>query len=126
MKTKLTKNIDLGRRKFLGKAAGATAGISLAPGVVLYDIAQARPDNEPASATVRWGMLVDTNRCKSGCDDCVSACSKENGWDKEEGRAETKVQWIRKVDLKEKSTGREVSLPMMCQHCAGLPHGCFL
>jgi len=31
------------------------------------------------------------------------------------------VQWIRKLELKHKTTGREVSMPMMCQHCAEPP-----
>ena len=32
-----------------------------------------------ASNKVRWGMLVDVNRCASDCDACVTACDKENG-----------------------------------------------
>lgn len=113
--------IDSARRKFLGKAAGITAGLSLAPGVVLFDITQARAAQNLATSDVRWGMLVDSTKCKKDCTKCVDACAKENGWDKQPGRRETKVQWLRKVDLRDKHTGREASLPMMCQHCAEPP-----
>ena len=65
-------------------------------------------------------MLIDTAKCATGCTDCVDACNKENalvGHD----RPETDVQYIRKVSLKEKSTGHELSLPLMCQHCETAP-----
>ena len=115
------KDINSSRRNFLGKTAGVAAGITLAPGVIFYDIAQARSERDAADSNVRWGMLVDSNKCKTDCDDCVTACATENGWDKQSEVKEQKVQWIRKVDLKSKSTGREASLPVMCQHCAHPP-----
>ena len=65
--------IDRGRRQVL--AWGATlAGITLAPGVTLFELAQGRAPAEPASKAVRWGMLVDVNRCAADCDACVVAC----------------------------------------------------
>ncbi len=66
-------NIDTGRRKFLAWGA-ALAGVTLAPGITLFELAQGRPPAEPASGKVRWGMLIDTNRCATDCDDCVTAC----------------------------------------------------
>jgi len=111
---------DPGRRKFIGKAAGATATMALAPGVMFYSIASARPLDQPASSNNRWGMLIDTNKCASGCDACVQACSKENGVTGH-GRPETDAQWIRKVNLRDKQTGRTNSLPLMCQHCEHPP-----
>jgi molybdopterin-containing oxidoreductase family iron-sulfur binding subunit len=111
--------VNLDRRDFLGKASVALGGLAIAPGMMLFDFAQARQPGEPASSAVRWGMLIDTTRCTSGCDDCVSACRKENGW--AEPQAPTDVQWIRKVEIKQISTGRQVTLPMMCQHCANPP-----
>lgn len=121
MSTKNDKPVDQSRRRFLGTGAGIAAGVSIAPGIVFYDIAQARNSREPASSDNRWGMLIDSTKCKSGCDDCVQACATENGWEQQSERAEQKVQWIRKVELKEKTTGRQSSLPMMCQHCAHPP-----
>ena len=28
----------------------------------------------------QYALVVDTNKCKTGCADCVSACGKENGF----------------------------------------------
>ena len=109
------------RRQFLALAAGTTGATLLAPGVFLNQVAQAKSDADEASKKVRWGMLIDTNKCASGCDDCVNACASENGWNTQTDTEETKVQWMRKVDLKGKKTGREVSLPVMCQHCEKPP-----
>ena len=82
--------------------------------------AQSKPADQPAGALKRWGILIDTTKCDQGCTVCVGACSEEMGW---EGlsRAEQNPQWIRKVELKDTSTGRKVSLPVMCQHCANPP-----
>jgi tetrathionate reductase subunit B len=111
-------HVDRGRRKVL--AWGATlAGITLAPGITLLELAQARPPAEPASGAVRWGMLVDVNRCADDCDACVTACDKENGLSG--ARTPTSSQWIRKVELKDLSTGKTRSAPVMCQHCAQPP-----
>jgi molybdopterin-containing oxidoreductase family iron-sulfur binding subunit len=110
------------RRQFLTRGPALAAGIAIAPGMLLIDLAhgaEARPAGEPASSEVRWGMLIDTTKCESGCDACVSACRKENDWPVP--KSATDVQWIRKVELKQVSTGRQVNLPMMCQHCAEPP-----
>jgi len=116
--------VDINRRAFLGKTGVALGGLVIAPGLVLFDFAHAqqlpvRKPGEPASSAVRWGMLIDTTQCGSNCNECVSACSKENGWP--EAKTPTDVQWIRKIEIKQVSTGRQVALPMMCQHCANPP-----
>ena len=125
------------RRGFLGVAAAGLAGVLLAPGVRLMEIAAAAAPGlaaPPASAAagagagaaagganaaVRWGMLVDSARCASGCTDCVSACNDENGLSG--GTLPTDPQWIRKLEIREVRTGKVQSLPMMCQHCAEPP-----
>ncbi|WP_223248472.1 4Fe-4S dicluster domain-containing protein, partial [Sulfurirhabdus autotrophica] len=107
------------RREFLGTTAVATASLAVAPGVMLIDMAHGRAPEEAASSSVRWGMLVDTNKCDSGCTDCVTACNTENGLSGD--TSETGSQWIRKVELKDMRTGKATSLPMMCQHCAEPP-----
>ncbi|MEO8081531.1 MAG: sulfate reduction electron transfer complex DsrMKJOP subunit DsrO [Caldimonas sp.] len=106
-----------GRRKFLGLAAAGAAGAVLAPGIHLIEIAQAA--TPAASAKVRWGLLIDTTKCATGCTDCVSACSTENGLSGRTGPTDS--QWIRKIEIKEIKTGRSSSLPVMCQHCAEPP-----
>jgi molybdopterin-containing oxidoreductase family iron-sulfur binding subunit len=110
---------DSTRRGFMGTAAAALGGIALAPGIRLIEVAQAATPSAGASPAVRWGMLIDTNKCKPGCNDCVTACNSENGL-VADGRPTT-PQWIRKVEIKEIRTGRQSSVPVMCQHCAEPP-----
>jgi len=106
------------RRDFL-KVGAAVAGTAVAPGVMLYGIAQARAPEEGASSKVRWGMLIDTTKCASGCSECVTACSTENGLSGKTGPQDS--QWIRKMQIKNLQTGVEHNLPMLCQHCENPP-----
>ena len=114
---------DQSRRKFLGNSAAVVAGVTIAPGVLLHTPAQARPVDQAASNSQRWGILIDTNQCDAGCDKCVTACQTENGWGKNEtlSNSEQQAQWIRKVELKDPNTGHQQSLPVMCQHCEHPP-----
>lgn len=108
--------MDESRRKFLAGATVAGAGL-IAPGMVL--VAAARNPDEPVSSQVRWGLLIDTSKCATGCDACVAACFIENGIHR--GDKPTDSQWIRKVELRNKATGVQHSLPVMCQHCEHPP-----
>ena len=111
-----------GRRSFL-RSAGAFAAAALAPGVTLYAFGASPPGRAPAEAVssrVRWGMLIDIAKCGDGCDHCVTACREENGWGGS-GNRETDAQWIRKVSLKDPTTGWSGEAPVMCQHCADPP-----
>jgi molybdopterin-containing oxidoreductase family iron-sulfur binding subunit len=74
----------------------------------------------PASARIRWGLLIDAGKCGEGCDRCVTACRQENGWD-DSGPAETRPQWIRKVSVRDPANGTTRQPPVMCQHCAEPP-----
>ncbi len=116
---------DQARRQFISKVV-AGAGLAVAPGVVLHQVAQAKPADQPASNKVRWGILINTNKCATGCTDCVSACQEEHAWGAaSENEAHSsklqKAQWIRKVKVTDKQTGYVMSLPMMCQHCKNPP-----
>ena len=117
----MKQDTDMNRRRFLGQAAAA-AGLTIAPGVMLYEV-QARPADQAVTSKVRWGMLIDTSKCDAGCTDCVTACKTENGWGSTETKssAEQQAQWIRKIELKDISTGHTQSLPVMCQHCESAP-----
>ena len=110
------------RRTLLGLAA-ALGAVAIAPGIHLVEVAraQATPGRPSSGANpkVRWGLLIDTTRCASGCTACVDACRSENGWPAPQRTSD--VQWIRKVDLRDPKTGRQASLPVMCQHCAEPP-----
>ncbi len=118
-KTKGDDGFDFSKRRFLSMAT-ATAGVALAPGVMLYGVGAKANAADGADASKRWGMLVDVNKCEAGCSHCVHACSSENGLEGF-GRPQTDAQWIRKVNLTDKTTGQEQSLPVMCQHCAEPP-----
>ncbi|MDH5444177.1 MAG: 4Fe-4S dicluster domain-containing protein [Gammaproteobacteria bacterium] len=117
----MKQDTDMNRRRFLGQAAAA-AGLTVAPGVMLYEV-QARPADQAATSKQRWGMLIDTSKCSTGCTDCVTACKTEHGWGSTETKsnAEQQAQWIRKVKLTDKQTGHVQSLPLMCQHCETPP-----
>jgi tetrathionate reductase subunit B len=120
------KQTDQSRREFLGSGAKLAAGITLAPGIMLYGVAEARPAGEPASSNQRWGMLIDSSKCATDCNACVTGCQNENGWgpqsqDEVHSNALQKAQWIRKVELRNTATGHVQSLPMLCQHCENPP-----
>jgi len=116
------KQTDTARRDFLKQGPAIAAGLALAPGVLLYGVAEAKPADQAVTSKVRWGMLVDTNKCSSGCSACVDACVKYNGLDNYVHSAPTqRTQYIRKVDLRNLATGKKSSLPMMCQHCEEPP-----
>jgi [DsrC]-trisulfide reductase subunit O len=109
---------DAERRHLLGFGAAALAGLALAPGVSLLQVAAAKAPGDAASGSVRYGMLIDTDRCAAGCDACVQSCRAENRLPTP--TRETDPQWIRKIEVTERS-GKTHSVPMMCQHCAKPP-----
>lgn len=112
------QGIDEGRRRFVG--AAAVSALVLAPGVSLIAYAEADERMRAgASSKTRWGLLIDTSKCKPSCTACVTACSSYNGW-KNEGRP-TDPQWIRKVQVSDPKTGFSRSMPVMCQHCGNAP-----
>jgi molybdopterin-containing oxidoreductase family iron-sulfur binding subunit len=110
---------DRGRRRFLARS-GAALAVGLAAGVRFIDVPSAHAATGPVTGAQRWGMLVDTSKCATGCRACVQACNDEHGISGQ-GRPQTDAQWIRKVTLRDKASGRETSLPLMCQHCEDPP-----
>ncbi len=108
----------INRRDFL-RSGAAVAAATLAPGVTLIAFGGTEA-KAAADAGKRWGLLIDAGVCAPDCSACVTACSDENGW-KDTGHPETDAQWIRKVTLKDRQTGRETALPVMCQHCETPP-----
>lgn len=117
----MTNRAELTRREVLTSGA-AVASVTLAPGVTLMAFGGSPAEAKGADAGKRWGLLIDANKCAADCNDCVTACKTWNGWGHpEHPNPQTDVQWIRKVTLKEKATGRTVSAPVMCQHCEHPP-----
>lgn len=110
---------DKTRRQFLGSAS-LTALAAAIPGLTLVNEAQAHSAHGPVTDKVRWGMFVDTSKCGDGCDKCVTACNEENGISSND-RPLSDAQWIREIRLRDKLTGDETTLPMLCQHCEHPP-----
>jgi len=118
---------DMNRRAFLGQTALAAGAATVTPGVLLA-VANGDAD-EGVTSDVRWGMLIDTNKCADGCTACVEACDKENGIDliqRPQGQSDEmwnaqRPQWIRKLKVRDTQTGAVSNLPMMCQHCEHPP-----
>jgi molybdopterin-containing oxidoreductase family iron-sulfur binding subunit len=114
-------DIDNYRRRFMTGVVGVAATVSLPAGLLFWQTAEGKSNDDTglASAKTRWGMLIDTTKCATGCDACVSGCDKENGLSG--NTSPTSPQWIRKVQVNNPSTGNGFSLPMMCQHCEEPP-----
>ncbi len=118
MSTELDK-IELrpARRQFL-KGAATLAGVTLAPGILLYQTGGAATGSDQS---VRWGLLIDNNALdEADIDACVDACQREHGWSVG-ADSTTDAQWIRKVKLTDKASGHVSFLPLMCQHCEHPP-----
>jgi len=113
-------NAKAARRRFL-QGLG-TLGLTLVSGsAVLPGNTQATvKEIKGVSDAHRWGLLIDTSKCASGCDACVRGCNEEHGI-KSSGNEDTDAQWIRKIDLQDNLSAVETSLPMMCQHCETAP-----
>ena len=115
----MTGSEKVSRRSLL-KGAATCAAITAAGGFRIVELAMAKSPEDAASSLVRWGMLIDTEKCASDCDACVSGCNSEHNLEGV-GRPETDAQWIRKLDITDNQTGHVSSLPMLCQHCENPP-----
>jgi len=106
------------RRRFL--AAIGVVGAAVGSGFSLVELSTASTPSKAVTDKQRWGLLIDTSKCTKGCDACVRGCNEEHGLTST-GRDDIDAQWIRKVDLEDRLTKHESSLPMLCQHCDSAP-----
>ncbi len=114
----------LNRRDFIKNTTIATASVTtIASGISLTTFAAKSKESAPVTNEKRWGMLINVNKLtESSIDDMIDACQEENGWGSEvHSRAEQKPDWIKKVKVKDKATGKIDVLPMLCQHCEQPP-----
>ena len=111
----------LARRRFLQKL-GLLGAVTATSSYTLLEVSAKANTATPNGVTTdhRWGLLIDTSKCSSGCDACVRGCNEEHGIDAS-GDDLTRAQWIRKIDLQDNLSGRESSVPVMCQHCDSAP-----
>lgn len=111
-------NAQAARRRFLQRVG--VLGVSAAVAPALLSAEATVTPLSGASDQRRWGLLIDSTKCASGCDACVRGCHEEHGIS-DTGNKHTDAQWIRKIDLQDQLTGHESSLPVMCQHCESAP-----
>lgn len=114
------------RRKFLKTGGiivvGATSAYGLrelaAAGATL---AKASGESE-AAAGVKWGMVIDLDKCQADCHVCMEACRRENNTAFHNDKRYD-IHWIRKVTIRSKDTpgGREQSVPLLCNQCDDPP-----
>ncbi len=113
--------VNQSRRGFIAGGATLGAALSIAPGVILYQTANAKAPEEPVSDKVRWGMLINTNLIdEADIEAAITACRTEHGVQTHD-RPTTDSQWIRMVHIKDRDTLHVTNLPMMCQHCESPP-----
>lgn len=108
----------LNRRDFIKNTSATTASVvTIASGISLTTFSA--NNEKPVTNEKRWGMLVDVNKLtESNINDMVSACQEENGWgDEVHSTGDQKPNWIRKIKVRDKSTKKIDTLPIMCQHC---------
>ena len=69
---RVARGIDEMRRRVVG--AAVVGALVLAPGVSLIAYPEAGEEKTPAGASPkkRWGLLIDTNKCKPSCNACVT------------------------------------------------------
>jgi Fe-S-cluster-containing dehydrogenase component len=123
------------RREFIKKTAlGVFAGLGASSGLVpafsLEKTALPVWDEKPVQGKIRWGMLIDTRKCKEGCQQCVAACHHEHNVPSFKNRNE-EIRWIRKSSYKNvfpTSNDAGVSKKIqnravlsLCNHCADAP-----
>ena len=113
--SQLEPKLDKRRRALIG--ATASSAMLIAPGLFLLAPASAAQKTRPSDGLRRLGLLIDTNKCRADCTACITACNQEHGLNTIHG-PRTDAQWIRKVNLTHQQTKREISLPLMCQHCS--------
>ena len=110
----------INRRNFLVKSASALAITFVVPSMLTSKAHAKKPLAEKVTNKQSWGIHIDAGKCVEGCTACVDACNEENGLTGF-GRPETDSQWIRKVTVKNKTTDKITTMPMMCQHCENPP-----
>ncbi len=115
------------RREFLKTGGLVLAGSACAYGLPLLTTTISRAAGGAGSAAgtpgeLKWGMVVDVNKCRRGCEECVKACRKENNITVH-GDARYDLHLIRKVEVKRVHPVESVEkpVPLLCNQCDNPP-----
>ena len=120
------------RRKFLKRAGlaglGAVAGII--PTFALEKTDPSVFSDRPVPGATRWGMLIDTRKCRDGCDECVAACHRTHNVP-DFGDSKNEIKWIWKAPYEKAfpTSSRQfgsrnldgLEVLTLCNHCAEPP-----
>jgi molybdopterin-containing oxidoreductase family iron-sulfur binding subunit len=108
------------RREFLKAAGGVVlTGASCAYAARwLTSPGMSITGEEGVTSGKKWGMVVNLDRCVSGCTACIDACRSENNV-AYHGDGRWDVHWIRKATLRETGGDASTEKPviLLCNHC---------
>jgi molybdopterin-containing oxidoreductase family iron-sulfur binding subunit len=123
------------RREFLKKAGlGALAGLGAAAGLfpafALEKTNLSLFSDKPEQGKTRWGMLIDTRKCREGCTQCIVACHHTHNVP-DFGNSKNQVKWIWKsrYDKAFPTSSKQFQsddvqsrqVLTLCNHCAEPP-----
>jgi len=101
------------RRKFLKTAAA----LPVCACTLLPACKSKRTDPSALPSGIKWGMVIDVNKCLLDCNACLDACRRENNV-AYHGDARWDVHRIRKVKIRDRKVQADTKpVPLMCNHC---------
>ncbi|MDI6751524.1 MAG: 4Fe-4S dicluster domain-containing protein [bacterium] len=112
----------MNRREFLKKGGALLVGSVCAYNSPSLLATACELSKKGKKSNLKWGMVIDLNRCLQDCDECIKACRKENNITLH-GDKKRDVHLIRKVRLKREYpvNSGEKSVLLLCNHCDNPP-----
>lgn len=121
---------DLTRKGFLKLVAGAAATTAVGGAVVLAGEKAAASEHGQGSAPAagagpRWGMVVDTTKCRAGCTECMTACHERHNVP-DIGNTKEEVKWVWKEQYQDlfpenssrlSAEKRQLPVLTLCNQC---------
>ncbi|WP_165498824.1 sulfate reduction electron transfer complex DsrMKJOP subunit DsrO [Chlorobium sp. N1] len=111
------------RRTFMKKAGlGLMAGFgaaAIASSPLFERVAASAWAAAPKRPGTRWGMVIDTRRCREGCSACVDACRLSHNVPTFSD-PRRRVEWIHREEgraLLGSACATQKLLPALCNHC---------
>ncbi|PWW81144.1 MULTISPECIES: sulfate reduction electron transfer complex DsrMKJOP subunit DsrO [Prosthecochloris] len=122
------------RREFIKKTGlGVLAGLGVASGIFpksSFETAVASTTHEDSTSGKRWGMVIDTRKCKDGCTKCIDACHEVHNVP-DFDNIKDEIKWIWKSPYGNVFPGEseqfvsketmERSYLALCNHCDNPP-----
>lgn len=116
---------EVNRKEFL-KLTGLAAILGAGGPAVFELFAQGDLDKTETSASIRYGMVIDTKKCKEGCTDCISSCHFHHNVPDHAAKKD-EVKWIWKEPARHLFQDRDYTIEAdlspdtpvltLCNHC---------